>query len=88
MKRFLALLTVLVMLMFCGCTKAKVEYEQATGTSMFIVVEKGSFWDVVYHRETKVMYAISRGAYNSGNLCLLVNPDGTPMLWEGGGEDG
>ena len=35
-------------------------------------------------RETKVMYAISLGVYNSGTFCQLVNQDGTPMLWEGG----
>lgn len=31
----------------------------------------------------KVMYAVSGGAYNNGTFTLLVNPDGTPMLWEG-----
>lgn len=84
MKRFLALLTVLVMLLFCGCAQTNVEYEQTTETSMFVVVEQGTLWYVVYHRETKVMYAISRGVYNSGTFCLLVNPDGTPMVWERG----
>lgn len=87
MKRFLVLLTVLIMLMFCGCRGAKVEYEQTTETSMFVVVEKGNYWDVVYHRETKVMYAISHGTSNIGTFCLLVNQDGTPMLWEGETDD-
>lgn len=89
MKRFLALLAVLAMLMLCGCTGAtKVEHEQTTNTSMFVQVEEGPCWIIVYHRETKVMYAISRGGYNSGNFCLLVSQDGTPMLWEGGNADG
>lgn len=35
---------------------------------------------------TKVMYAISDGAHNYGNFTLLVNADGTPMLYEGGDE--
>jgi hypothetical protein len=86
MKRFLALLIVLVMLMFCGCTKSNVEYEQTAEKSMFVVVERGNDWDIVYHRETKVMYAISRGPYNHGTFCQLVNQDGTPMLWEGSGK--
>lgn len=51
--------------------------------SMFIKVESSSYWCVVYHRETKVMYAVSRGYYNMGTFTLLVNPDGTPMLYEG-----
>lgn len=84
MKKVIAILITLVMLMFCGCMGTKVEYEQTAETSMFVVVEQEALWYVVYHRETKVMYAVSRGAYNSGNFCLLVNQDGTPMLWEGG----
>lgn len=88
MKKVIAILITLVMLMFCGCSNTKVESEQNTGTSMFVLVERGDNWDVVYHRETKVMYAISRGLYNHGTFCQLVNQDGTPMLWEGGDGNG
>ena len=52
-------------------------------TSMFVQVEKTEYWQVVYHNETKVMYTVSRGMYNSGNFTLLVNPDGTPMIYKG-----
>ena len=85
MKKVIAILITLAMLMFCGCAQTNVEFEQTAEKSMFVVVEQGALWYVVYHRETKVMYAISRGVYNSGTFCLLVNPDGTPMVWEGGG---
>lgn len=51
--------------------------------SMFSIVESTKLWSVVYHRETKVMYAVSGGLYNGGNFTLLVNSDGSPMLWEG-----
>lgn len=54
-------------------------------TSMFVAIEKNSlygFW-VVYHRDTKVMYVVSDGVNNVGNFMLLVNPDGSPMVWEG-----
>ena len=37
---------------------------------------------IVYDNETKVMYAVSDGMYNSGNLTVLVNADGTPKLYE------
>ena len=37
---------------------------------------------IVYHKETKVMYAVSCGSYNYGNLTVLVDADGKPMLWE------
>ena len=66
-----------------GCsanpTESKVVEEEP---SMFVMVESSSYWYVVYHRETKVMYTVSRGTYNWGNFTLLVNPDGTPMLYE------
>jgi predicted small secreted protein len=51
--------------------------------SMFVQVEDAGIWVVVYHRDTKVMYSVSRGGYNSGNMTLLVNADGTPMIYSG-----
>ena len=39
---------------------------------------------VVADRDTKVMYAVSRGGYNCGNFTLLVDADGKPLLWDGG----
>ena len=89
MKKILVAFIVILMLTICGCEgKATVNSVGLQERSMFVMVEDADIFAVVYHRDTKVMYAISRGGYNSGNFCLLVNPDGTPMLWEGGGEDG
>ena len=88
MKKVIAILITLVMLTLCGCEGKTVNSEGLQGESMFVRVEVTNIFSVVYHRDTKVMYAISRCGYNSGNFCLLVNPDGTPMLWKGGGEDG
>lgn len=51
-------------------------------TSMFVIVEETTTWRVVYHKETRVMYAVSYASYNNGNFELLVNPDGTPMLYQ------
>jgi hypothetical protein len=52
--------------------------------SMFIIVEKryNPGYYIVYHKDTKVMYAISNGEYNVGTFTVLVNPDGTPMVYE------
>lgn len=58
------------------------EYDSAS--SMFIEVENAAYWRVLYHKDTKVMYVVSTGSYNNGNFTLLVNPDGSPMLYEGG----
>ena len=51
---------------------------------MFVEVEKVTDnWRVVYHRDTKVMYVVSAASYNRGVFTVMVNPDGTPMIWEG-----
>ena len=51
---------------------------------MFVEREEANRWIIVYHKETKVMYAVSYGSYNIGTFTLLVNADGTPMLYKGG----
>lgn len=75
----------IVMLTACNSIpqdKNAVSYDD----SMFIVCEATSAskpYYVVYQKDTKVMYVVSDGGDNRGNFTLLVNPDGTPMLWEG-----
>ena len=50
--------------------------------NMFVRVEYNGDYKVVYHKDTKVMYAVSCGQYNKGTFTLLVNSDGSPMLYE------
>ena len=58
---------------------------QNSGSSMFITIEENvpDDYSIVYHKDTKVMYAVSQGSYNYGNFTLLVNADGTPMTYKG-----
>ena len=73
----------LAAILLSGCAANGAESQVVDGkASMFIRVEQGPYWNVYYHRDTKVMYAVSAGCYNSGNFTVLVNPDGSPMLWE------
>lgn len=75
---------ILLITMLTGCGRAiQTEEEYQENSSMFIRLERCSYYDIVYHKDTKVMYAVSGGTYNFGTFTLLVNPDGTPMLWEG-----
>lgn len=84
---FLSLLT-MIFLSMTGCSedlndKAVTAIETYdTGESMFVGVEVTRFWIIVYHKETKVMYAVSRMSSGAGRFTLLVNPDGSPMIWE------
>lgn len=49
----------------------------------FETVFSGAAYNIVYHEQTKVMYVMSKGRYNYGTFTLLVNADGTPMVWDG-----
>lgn len=90
MKRFIAIMALILCVCLCSCTttiqsQEKIDESSSdTKTSMFILIEETVSWRVVYHKDTKVMYAASCGAYNSGNFTLLVNADGTPMVYGGG----
>ena len=84
MKRFIAGIVACTMIL-SGCSNTKVETEHRDTTSMFVCVEDTDIkpWKVVYHKDTKVMYAVSDGGSSYGIFTLLVTPDGTPMIWEG-----
>ena len=69
--------------LFVGCSGAPEVDENVSKSSSFVIVEDGAGYSIVYHKDTKVMYTLSTGGYNRGGFCLLVNPDGTPMIWEG-----
>ena len=85
MKRFSIIFIVLALcLSLCACGGPSVQVESnISSASMFVEVENNIFWRVVYHRETKVMYVISQGTRNYGNFTVLLNPDGTPQVWNG-----
>ena len=82
-KVIVCFLSIVLSLTLVGCYAARMEEEKnPENTSMFVVLETGARWNVVYHKETKVMYAISRYGNGSGVFTVLVNPDGTPMLYD------
>ena len=90
MKRLICLFVVFTLCFsLCSCTNKvhkKAELKETSDShSMFCVVEESLYlnWIVVYHKETKVMYAVSAASYNRGTFTLLVNADGTPMLYDG-----
>ena len=90
MKKKFITLTMLIVLVFslvgCGGTKQLTEEDFAESSyskySMFIKVEETINYDIVYHKTTRVMYAISQGSYNRGTFTVLLNADGTPMLYD------
>lgn len=76
------LAVILTMSLLCGCNCVeRIDEEESPETSMFVIVERSSEWMVCYQKDTKVMYVISWGMHNTGNFTVMLNPDGTPQLW-------
>ena len=78
MKKALSFILALVLcLSLCSCNATvTTEHENTQDLSMFIELESTYDWVIVYHRETKVMYAVSNGHYNLGTFTVLLNADG------------
>lgn len=83
MKTKSVVLLILLSLLMAGCGEEVYRDEKNADTkSMFVEVENTMRFTVYYHRDTKVMYVLSKYGSGSGDFEPLINPDGTPMLWE------
>lgn len=84
MKRVI-LMVMLIAVLATGCAKAETAQSkrEPEPASRFQQIEYMGIWEVVADRETGVMYAVSRDAYNGGTFTLLVDADGDPLIWEG-----
>ena len=83
MKKKFVVLTMLIISVFSlvGCCRVTQETVE-DNSSMFVKVEYSGHYEVVYHKTTKVMYAVSRGSYNQGTFTVLLNEDGSPMVYD------
>ena len=81
-KLFLIISISMIALMCFAACDNPLEKNTHLGNSDFVMVESTDNFYVVYHKETKVMYAVSDSIYNHGNFTLLVNADGTPMTYK------
>lgn len=78
MKKLLVVLAcVAVLLTGCGAG-----YENEEKDPFYTVVYSDNIYLVVYDNYTKVMYHMTIGSYNRGNLTPLYNADGTLRVWE------
>ena len=86
MKRIIILTILLICLFLTGCGAKMESVNDAAmndgDKSMFVVIENGAYYKIVYHRDTKVMYAISYGMYNLGNFTAMVDEEGKPLLYQ------
>ena len=96
MKRLLYLLIILIIpiTLLTGCGKtSKSDNFTSEENNRFVFVKEytsnpnsGERFGILLNKETKVMYIYynSGGVYSgTGGLSVMLNNDGTPMLWEG-----
>lgn len=87
MKKIILMLLVLILpvLVLTGCTtmESVAPSNETKSISMFVVIEEGDGYKVVYHRDTKVMYTCSTGLKNLGNFTVMVDSEGNPLLYKG-----
>ena len=78
-------ITLSILICLYGCAKVNEQSVEATQSEdyFFTVVESYINYKIVYCTETKVMYVESWGNENHGTFTLLVNEDGTPMIYKG-----
>lgn len=84
-KTFIVLVMVVAMFFgLVGCCDDSQPREMASRNddSSFFIVEEGLDYFIVYHKDTKVMYVVSNGYHGEGVFEVMVNADGTPMLYE------
>ncbi len=92
MKKILVMIIfmLLFILLLTGCGEINESQESTQEQDMFVYIQKAGYsrdYDIVYHKDTKVIYTVSHGPYSHGSFTVLVNPDGTPMLYEEESED-
>ena len=82
-KRFLSVaLAVVMAVCLVGCGQEVKDKSDKNSPSMFVCIETTVNWKVVYHKDTKVMYAVSNRRYNRGVFSPLYNADGTLQIYE------
>ena len=78
-----AAITLATAALLSGCGNKVANESNSSAPSMFTTVEIAKTWMVVYHKETKVLYVVSNDYHNYGNFTVLLDADGSPLLWEG-----
>ena len=85
MEKNLLFLLVVILLAIgvtsCAPTQTSSEVEKHTSSRFVRIEHNTAAYNVVYDKETRVMYAVSAGPHNYGHFTLLVDAEGKPLLY-------
>lgn len=80
MKKLIVCVALIGMLL-CGCSSEDPLLGGSAMNGGFVAVETNGYYSIVVDTETNVMYLqFNSGIYRYG-ITVLLNADGTPMLW-------
>ena len=90
-KLLLLLLLPVILLAGCGKVPQSDDFTSEENNRFIFVkrydVSNDDYFKILVDKETKVMYLykVSSGGstYATAGLTVMLNPDGTPMLWQG-----
>ena len=68
---------IILMIVFILTTQPEVPKD------LLVTIQKGRNYKIVYDRETKVIYTMTDGKYNTGELFPMYNADGSLKLYTG-----
>ena len=85
MKRILVVLVLFALCacLFVGCKSPELYEENRWKGTGFVWIETKGDVNYIYHEDTGVMYAYYSDHGYKGAITVLLNADGTPMIWEG-----
>ena len=83
MKKILISIVMIVLIMLLAYIfKDIITVNSNASDDRFVLISNEGIFDIYYDKETKVQYSISRGSYNQGNLTVLVDAEGKPLLYQ------
>ena len=84
MKKRIAIIAVITAsFLLTACEQPhETEKAQQGAEARLIVVDDSMSYRIYVDKKTEVMYLHTKLGYGEA-LCVMVNPDGKPLLWEG-----
>ncbi len=76
-----ALLCLVFAFLLVGCSGNN-PLNNVLNDHIFEVVEQGQTYQILVYKDTGVMYMYAHNG-RFGGLSVMLNPDGTPMVWDG-----